>query len=40
MLESMGIETGIDRDKMAAVTQKVAAFLGRDLPGKLYKLEM
>lgn len=38
LLESMGIETGIDRHKLAAVTQKVAAFLGRKLPGKLYRL--
>ncbi len=38
LLESMGISTGIDRHKLAAVTQKVAAFLGRTLPGKLYRL--
>lgn len=38
LLESMGVKTGIDRHKLAAVTQKVAAFLGRTLPGKLYRL--
>jgi hydroxymethylglutaryl-CoA lyase len=39
LMESMGVETGIDRFKVAAVTRKVAAFLERELPGKLYRLE-
>ena len=38
LMDSLGIETGIDRAKVGAVTQKVAGFLERDLPGKLYKL--
>lgn len=38
LLESMGISTGIDQHKLAAVTHKVAAFLERTLPGKLYRL--
>ena len=38
MLESMSIDTGINRFKLAAVTSKVAQFLGRQLPGKLYRL--
>ena len=39
LLESLGIETGIDRAAVAAVTRDLAAFLGRDLSGKLYRLE-
>ena len=38
MLESMGIKTGIDIEKLAAVTANVASILGRELPGKLYRL--
>ena len=38
MLESLGFKTGIDRQRLAAVTSKVASFLGRELPGKLYRL--
>lgn len=38
LMDSLNIATGIDLSKMAEVTNKVAAFLGRALPGKLYKL--
>lgn len=38
LLESLGINTGIDRAAVAGVTQKVAKHLGRALPGKLYNL--
>ena len=38
MLDSLGIETHVDRHKVADVTREVAAFLGRKLPGKLYRL--
>ncbi|MDX1546375.1 MAG: hydroxymethylglutaryl-CoA lyase [Rhodothermales bacterium] len=39
LLESLGVETGIDRAAVAAVTRGLAAFLGRELSGKLYRLE-
>ena len=38
LMDSLGIETGIDRDRVGAVTRRVAAFLGRELPGRVYKL--
>lgn len=38
LLESLGIHTGVDRHKVAAVTQQVSQFLERALPGKLYSL--
>lgn len=38
LMESMGISTGINRKKVATTTRQVADFLGRQLPGKLYKL--
>ena len=38
LMDSLGIETGIDRNKVGEVTKKMASFLGRELPGKLYRL--
>ena len=38
LLASLGIETGIDLEKVAAVSRAMADFLGKPLPGKLYKL--
>lgn len=38
MLESMGMKTGIDINRLSEVTHKVAEHLQRELPGKLYKL--
>lgn len=39
LLESMGIETGIDRAAVSAITRRLEAFLGRELPGKMHRLE-
>lgn len=38
LLESLGIETGIDRDKVAASSRRIKDFLEKEFPGKLYKL--
>ncbi len=38
LLDGMGVATGIDLPAVAAATRRVAAHLGRDLPGKLYRL--
>ena len=38
LLDGMGYPTGIDLAAVAAATRKIAAHLGRDLPGKLYRL--
>ena len=38
LLESLGLQTGIDIHKLSEVTAKIAQYLQRDLPGKLYKL--
>jgi hydroxymethylglutaryl-CoA lyase len=38
MLESMGIETGIDLDTLSRLSRKVEGMLGEALPGKMYKL--
>jgi len=38
LLDQMGFETGIDINKVAEVTRKMATFLGRDFTGKLYRL--
>ncbi|MEZ4699835.1 MAG: hydroxymethylglutaryl-CoA lyase [Rhodothermales bacterium] len=39
LLESMGIETGIDRRRVGAVTRDLEAFLGRSLPGKMHRID-
>ena len=39
LLTSLGIETGISVDKVAACSRTMASFLDKPLPGKLYKLE-
>ncbi|MEM9667224.1 MAG: hydroxymethylglutaryl-CoA lyase [Bacteroidota bacterium] len=39
LLDSLGIETGVDRTRVAAASQRLAAFLGRELTGKLYRLD-
>jgi hydroxymethylglutaryl-CoA lyase len=39
MLENMGVKTGVQVSKIAAVSQKMETLLGRKLDGKLYKLE-
>lgn len=38
MLESMGIETGIDLDTLSRLSRKVESLLGGPLPGKMYRL--
>jgi hydroxymethylglutaryl-CoA lyase len=38
MLAEMGVETGVRLDDVAAVSARMAALLGRNLPGKLYRL--
>ncbi len=38
LLEGMGVQTGIDVAAVGRATRQVASFLGRALPGKLYKL--
>ncbi len=38
LLESLGIETGVDRDKVAACSRRIKDFLEKEFPGKLYKL--
>ena len=39
LLTSLGIETGVSIEAVAACSRTLAAFLGRELPGRLYKLE-
>jgi len=40
LLEAMGIETGIDRRRVGAITRGLEAFLGRELPGKMHRLDV
>lgn len=39
LMERLGIATGVDREAVARTTREIAAFLGRDLPGRLYRLQ-
>ena len=38
LMESLGIQTGVNREKVGDVTKHVASFLKKTLPGKLYRL--
>ena len=38
LLERQGIGTGVDRKAVSRVTRELAGFLGRELPGRLYRL--
>ena len=38
LLESMGYRTGVDRERVAEVSRRMAGFLDRSLSGKLYDL--
>jgi hydroxymethylglutaryl-CoA lyase len=38
LLHSMGVETGIDLTKVAECSHRLEDFLGRPLPGKMYRL--
>jgi hydroxymethylglutaryl-CoA lyase len=40
MLHSMGIETGIDLDKIIACSQQIAALVGHELPSKYLKAHL
>lgn len=40
MLEEMGFDTGIDRAKVAECSLMLEEFLGRQLPGKMYRPEL
>jgi hydroxymethylglutaryl-CoA lyase len=37
MLQGMGIATGVDLDRVAAVSARLSAQLGRELPSKYLK---
>jgi hydroxymethylglutaryl-CoA lyase len=37
MLHELGIETGVDLERLCAVAQEVEQFLGRSLPGQVMK---
>lgn len=39
MLHAMGISTGISTIKVARISQRIAALMGKTLPGKLYRFE-
>jgi hydroxymethylglutaryl-CoA lyase len=39
-LHSMGIETGIDLDKLVVASQQIAAFVGHELPSKYLKAHL
>lgn len=38
LMEAMGAATGVDWKRVAFCTRRLSAFLGRDLPGKLYRM--
>jgi hydroxymethylglutaryl-CoA lyase len=38
LLNQMGISTGIDVKRVAACSSKLASFLGKELPGKMYRI--
>lgn len=38
LLDQLGIKTGVENRKVAAISREMAAFLGRSLSGKMYKL--
>lgn len=38
LMEAMGAATGVDWKAVASCTRRLSAFLGRDLPGKLYRM--
>lgn len=40
LLSSLGIETGIDIEKVAAISRTMGDFFGKPLPGKLYNLRV
>lgn len=38
LMEALGARTGVDWRRVASCSQRLSAFLGRNLPGKLYRL--
>lgn len=38
LMHALGIETGVQIDRVAACSRRITGFLGKDFPGKLYKL--
>ncbi len=38
LMETLGIETGVDKTKVAECSKKISDFLGKPLSGKMYKL--
>jgi hydroxymethylglutaryl-CoA lyase len=38
LMEAMGVATGVDWKVVASCTRRLSAFLGKDLPGKLYRM--
>jgi hydroxymethylglutaryl-CoA lyase len=38
MLQQMGIETGLDVDKIAAISRSLEDFFKKPFPGKMYKI--
>ncbi len=38
MLHEMGIQTGVDVTKVAAISRRMEAFLGKELPARMHKL--
>jgi hydroxymethylglutaryl-CoA lyase len=40
MLQAMGVETGIDLDKLVGAAQMIAAFVGHELPSKYLKAHL
>ena len=39
LLDSLGIETGVNIGKVAACSRRITDFLGKSFPGKLYRLQ-
>jgi hypothetical protein len=38
MLHEMGIQTGVDIKKVAALSRRMEEFLGKELPAKMHRL--
>jgi hydroxymethylglutaryl-CoA lyase len=38
LLETLGISTGVDLARVAACSRRIADFLGKSFPGRLYRI--
>ena len=38
LMEALGVRSGVDWRRVASCSRRLSAFLGRDLPGKLYRM--